>query len=224
MHHLWYPLRRRCHLHATPGALTIAVTAFGEVPKDRMLRRNGARAGDIVFVTGTIGDAFLGLKALRGELLNLDGVAATSLTERYRLPLPRVEVGPLLIDVATSTIDVSDGLLADLGHICEVSDVSGVIKSEDIPLSVAARQALLADPSLIAEVLAGGDDYEILFTAPADAVSKIGEISRSTGVPVTAIGHIEETSRNVEERVTALDPDGMPMKIGNRGWVHFEQS
>lgn len=209
--------------NATPGPVTIAVTVLGEVPKGRMLRRNGARAGDLVFVTGTMGDAVLGLKASRGELPNLNGVAATSLTDRYRLPLPRVEVGPPLIDVATATIDVSDGLLADLGHICEVSEVSAVIKSKDIPLSVAAQQALSADPSLIAAILAGGDDYEILFTAPADAVSKIGEISRSTGVPVAAIGYIEETSRNTEARVTALDPDGTPMKIVNKGWTHFAQ-
>lgn len=159
--------------NATPGPLTIAVTAFGEVPKGRILRRNGAHTGDLVFVTGTIGDAVLGLKALRGELPNLNGVAATSLIARYRLPQPRVEVGPLLIDVATATIDIFDGLLADLGHICEVSEVSAVIESENVPLSFAARQALLTDPVLITAILAGGDDYEILFTAPADAVSKI---------------------------------------------------
>ena len=183
-----------------------------------------AHAGDLVFVTGTIGDAFLGLKASRGELPKLDGVAKTSLIERYRLPIPRVKVGPLLIDVASAAIDVSDGLLADLGHICEVSEVSGVIKSDDVPLSLAAQQALSADPMLIADILAGGDDYEILFSAPADAVSKIGEISRSTGVPVTAIGHIEKASRKSGVRVTALDPGGTPLKFGNRGWRHFGQS
>jgi thiamine-monophosphate kinase len=209
--------------NATPGPLTIAVTAFGEVPKGRMLRRNGAHAGDLVFVTGTIGDAVLGLKALRGELPNLNAVAATSLIARYRLPQPRVEVGPLLIDVATATIDISDGLLADLGHICEVSEVSAVIESENVPLSFAAQQALSADPLLITAILAGGDDYEILFTAPADAVNKIDEISRSTGVPVAAIGHIEKTSRESGTRVTALDPSGTPLKIGNRGWTHFGQ-
>lgn len=207
--------------NATPGPLTIAVTAFGEVPKGRMLRRNGARAGDLIFVTGTIGDAVLGLKTLRGELPTLKAEAAATLLERYRLPQPRVEIGPLLLDVATATIDVSDGLLADLEHICEVSIVSAVIESEKVPLSLAARQALIDDPTLAATTLAGGDDYEILFTAPTVAVSRINQISQSSGTPITAIGRVKISSRVIETRVTVLGPNGTPLKLANKGWTHF---
>lgn len=205
--------------NATPGALTIAVTALGEVPKGRMLRRSGARAGDLIFVTGTIGDAVLGLKALAGELPTLK--AEASLLARYRLPQPRVETGPLLLDVATATIDVSDGLLADLEHVCEVSEVSAVIESQKVPLSPAARQALIDDPTLAATTLAGGDDYEILFTAPPVAVSRIDQISQSSGTPITAIGRVEKTSRDIESRVRVLGPDGTPLKFANKGWTHF---
>ncbi|NNE21902.1 MAG: thiamine-phosphate kinase [Rhizobiales bacterium] len=207
--------------NATPGTLTIAVTAFGEVPRGRMLRRSSAHADDLIFVTGTIGDAALGLRVLCGELPSLKTKTAASLVGRYRLPQPRVDVGPLLLDVATATIDVSDGLLADLGHICEMSGLSAVISTNDIPLSPAAQQALSADRSIIAAIVAGGDDYEILFTAPLGAVSKIDEISRSTGVPITMIGRMEKISPNIETPVTLLDPSGTPLKIGNRGWTHF---
>lgn len=207
--------------NATPGPLTIAVTAFGEVPRGQMLRRSGAHADDLIFVTGTIGDAALGLRVLRGELPPLKTEAATSLVGRYRLPQPRVDVGPLLLDVATATIDVSDGLLADLGHICEVSELSAVIERKDVPLSPATQQAFSANPSLLAAIMAGGDDYEILFSAPPDAVNKIDEISRSTNVPITMIGRMEKASPKLETPVTLLDPSGRPMKIGNRGWTHF---
>ncbi|MDH3743276.1 MAG: thiamine-phosphate kinase [Hyphomicrobiales bacterium] len=207
--------------NATPGPLTIAVMAFGEVPKGRMLRRNGARAGDLIFVTGTIGDAVLGLKALDGECPALKAEAAASLIERYRLPQPRVETGPLLLDVATATIDVSDGLIADLEHICEVSDVSAAIESKKVPLSPAARQALTDDPTLAASALTGGDDYEILFTAPANAANRIDQISQSSGTPITTIGRVEKTSRAIETRVTVLSPDGTPLKLSNKGWTHF---
>ncbi len=207
--------------NATPGPLTIAVTAFGEVPKNQMLRRSGAHPGDLIFVTGTIGDAVLGLKALRGELPNLDTTAATSLVTRYHLPQPRTDVGPKLLDVATSTIDISDGLIADLEHICGASKSSGIVDIEKVPLSSSARQACGGDPGLIAEMIAGGDDYEIMFTAPTEAACKIDQISQASGIPISAIGHIEKSASAKTNRVTVLDPGGKPFAVGDKGWTHF---
>lgn len=144
----------------TPGPLTIAVTAFGEIAAGRIIRRAGARAGDTVFVTGSIGDAALGLRVLHGALQGLDVASAAHLVDRYRLPLPRVMLGPQLVGIATASIDVSDGLIADLRQICEVSKLSTVIEAPCIPLSPAARAALAIKPELFTTALTGGDDYE----------------------------------------------------------------
>ena len=127
---------------STPGPVTIAIMAFGEVPTGRIIRRGGARPGDTIFVTGTIGDAALGLEVLRGRLPELDTASAGFLVDRYRLPLPRVTVGPQLIGLATAALDVSDGLIADLGHICEVSDLTAIVEAPRVPLSPAARAAI----------------------------------------------------------------------------------
>ena len=135
---------------STPGPVTIAIMAFGDVATGRMIRRGGASAGDTVFVTGTIGDAALGLEVLRGALPNLDTHAASVLVDRYRLPRPRVTLGPRLIGLASAALDVSDGLLADLRHICEVSELAALIERPLVPLSTAARAALAISPARIA--------------------------------------------------------------------------
>jgi thiamine-monophosphate kinase len=173
---------------STPGPVTIAVVAFGDVPTGRMLRRGGACNGDTVFVTGTIGDAALGLEVLRGESARPDTEAEKFLVDRYRLPRPRVTLGPRLVGLASAAIDVSDGLLADLRHICEVSELTAVIGAPRVPLSAAARAALAADSGRIRTVLTGGDDYEILFTAPPVALNELTELSRTLDVPIAAIG------------------------------------
>ena len=152
---------------STSGPITIAVSALGEAPIGRIIRRGGAQPGDSVFVTGTIGDAVLGLAALRAALPALDAASAAFLVDRHRLPQPRVALGPQLIGVATAAIDVSDGLVADLRHICAVSRLSAVVEARSVPLSPAARVAIAGDPQRLATALTGGDDYEILFTAPA---------------------------------------------------------
>ena len=175
---------------STPGPVTIAIMAFGDVATGRMLRRGGARAGDTVFVTGTIGDAALGLTVLRGTLANLDTKAADVLVDRYRLPRPRVRLSPQLIGIADAALDVSDGLLADLGHLCEASELAAVIEAPRVPLSTAARAVLATNSGHITTVLTGGDDYEILFTAPPEAVNELAELSRTLDVPITTIGRM----------------------------------
>ena len=206
---------------STPGPVTIAVMAFGDVPTGRMIRRSGARAGDTVFVTGTIGDAALGIQVLRDAFPNLDTKAASFLVDRYRLPLPRVTLGPRLIGLATAALDVSDGLVADLRHVCEVSELVAVIEAPRVPLSAAARAALTISPGRITTVLTGGDDYEILFTAPPTAINELTELSQALDVPITAIGRMEAPLIGTQDRITVLDDAGRPLALGHGGWTHF---
>ncbi|OGA60867.1 MAG: thiamine-phosphate kinase [Betaproteobacteria bacterium RIFCSPLOWO2_12_FULL_65_14] len=199
---------------STPGPVTIAVMALGEVPAGRMMLRGGARAGDTVFVTGTIGDAALGLEVLRGALAGLDRQAAAFLVGRYHLPLPRVTLGPQLLGLASAAIDISDGLVADLGHVCEVSGLAAVVEAARVPLSAAARAVLAASPERITTVLTGGDDYEILFTARAAAAGVLD-------VPITPIGRMHAPAAGSEDRVAVVDARGQPLALGRRGWAHF---
>lgn len=201
---------------ATPGPATFAITLLGLVRATCGLRRNGARAGDGVYVTGTIGDGALGLLARRGELEFLKPRARDHLIGRYRLPQPRVSVGPQLLNVASAAIDVSDGLVADLGHVCDTSNVAAVIEESLLPLSAAAKAALAERPELILNVLGGGDDYEILFTAPDSAAKELDHVASATKVPITRIGRIE-----AGKGVTVLDASGAPRKLARAGWTHF---
>ena len=167
----------------TPGAVTIAIMAFGEIATGRIIRRGGAQAGDQILVSGTIGDAALGLRALRGQLSSIGVAAAQFLAGRYRLPLPRVTLGPRLIGLATAALDVSDGLIADLRHICETSGLAAIIETQRVPLSRAARAAIATDEEGLALALTGGDDYEILFTAPPSAADDLADVSQAARHP-----------------------------------------
>ncbi len=208
-------------MSSTPGPVTIAVMAFGETPIGRIIRRGGASSGDIVFVTGTIGDAALGLRVLKGQLPGLDSAAAAFLVDRYRLPQPRVTLGPHLVGIATASVDVSDGLVGDLRHICEVSKLAAIIDAPRVPLSEAARAAIAVNPALLETTLSGGDDYEILFTAPPAAIDKITQMERSLGVPITPIGQMAMPSERDQSRVAVLDDAGLPLALASEGWTHF---
>ena len=180
---------------ATPGPLTIAITAFGLVPNGTAMSRDGAKAGDDVWVTGTIGDAVLGLRALRGDLPSLEKDERPYLVERYRLPRPRLALAPILRDVARASIDVSDGLVADLGHICTASGVGAAIEATAIPLSPAGRRLVGADPALLPALMTAGDDYEILFTATNDRREGLEGLARQLGFPLTRLGRIVAGSK-----------------------------
>jgi thiamine-monophosphate kinase len=210
-------------LSSTPGPVTIAVCALGEAPIGRIVRRGGARPDDIIFVTGTIGDAALGLDALRGALAGLDDDSRRFLLDRQRLPQPRVALGPGLIGVATAAIDVSDGLIADLRHLCEVSRVDATVEARSVPLSPAACKVIAADPRRLATALTGGDDYEVLFTAPPDAAERIDELARSAVTPVTPIGRITRSLQSGTSRVLVLDDAGRAIPFTAEGWTHFGQ-
>jgi thiamine-monophosphate kinase len=201
---------------ATAGATAIAITAFGYVPRGTIILRSRARAGDLVFVTGTIGDGAGGLQVARGERKDLSRAARDHLLHRFRVPQPRTTLGPLLRGVANAALDVSDGLVADLGHISETSKVRVVIEAQSVPRS-AALHALWGDgPDAIVKALTGGDDYEIAFTASARFERKVMLVSARTGIPVSKIGWVEK-GRGVSLR----DGAGEPIEIGAGGWSHF---
>jgi thiamine-monophosphate kinase len=201
---------------ATPGPICLSVTAIGRVPRGRMVRRAGARPGDGVFVSGTIGDGALGLKAIRGELDPIDAGHRDYLAGRYRLPQPRSALGPRLRDVAHAMLDVSDGLVADLGHLCAVSGVAAIVELGRVPLSAAARAALARMPGLLEIVLGGGDDYELLFAAPLSSRPELERLAAETGVPITEIGRIE-----LGEGARVVDDRGEEIALARAGYRHF---
>jgi len=198
---------------STPHEAVLSITMMGSVKQEAAIRRSGARIGDRIFVSGTIGDAALGLKALQGELGSASNVI-DSLVERYRLPRPRVSLGIALRGLVHAGIDVSDGLVADLGHICQTSSVAAHVRAADVPLSDAARAALSGDAGLLATILTGGDDYELLFTATPefDAAS----ISAKVGVALSEIGEIVKG----EGGVAVIGDDGAPIALDHSGYTH----
>jgi thiamine-monophosphate kinase len=169
------------------GGVTINVTALGRIPKGGMLTRGGARAGEAIFVSGTIGDAALGLAIRLGKLVT-DARTAKPLLDRYLHPRPRMALAPILREFASSAMDVSDGLLGDLAHICEVSKVGAGIDASLVPLSPSARRLIAKDESLLRTVLTGGDDYEVLATVPQASVERFVSAARTAGVRMTGIG------------------------------------
>lgn len=174
---------------ATTGPLTIAVTAFGFVPTGTMIRRGGARAGDAVYVTGTIGDSGGGLCVLRGEGASLGELECEYLTARYRLPEPPVRFAPRLRQIAHAAIDISDGLIADLGHLAAASGVRIVVEGERVPLSAPLRS--LWGEAAIARAVTAGDDYQIAFTAPPGLegpFTQIGSVAEGAGVDFLLAG------------------------------------
>lgn len=201
---------------STPGPLTLTLTAFGLVGQGRALLRSGGRDGDRVFVTGTLGDGALGLLSRQGRLPRLAPALRQHLTQRYLLPEPRTALGPKLVGLAHAAMDVSDGLVQDVGHLCRQSGLGAVIMADDLPLSQAARQVLADDPSLLSKVLGGGDDYEIVFTAPSEHADKITRLADDTGTRVTAIGYLRSGTDVVVE-----DGQGRPLDLAHTGWRHF---
>jgi thiamine-monophosphate kinase len=199
---------------ATPGPLTLSITALGVVAGP-MLRRAGARPGDRLYLSGTLGDAALGLKVLRGNLKVLAEAERGVLAERYRLPQPRLALGRALAGHATAGLDVSDGLVQDLGHIATGSGVGAVVALDGLPLSGAARAAVMAEPGLWAAVLGGGDDYELLFTASQEKHDIIVKLASASATPVSVIGEIV-----AGQGVVVRDRDGRDVTPAVTGYRH----
>lgn len=201
---------------ATPGPLTLSITALGTVPAGRMIRRKGARPRDAVFVTGSIGDGGAGLAVLKGEGVGLPDLSRAQLISRYQLPEPRVILGPQLLGIASAALDVSDGLLADLGHIAKLSEVRIALDAAKIPVSTATRALWGQGEAAVVRAATSGDDYEIVFTAPSSARSRLEELSRTSGVAITEIGRVEGGSG-----VHLLDDKGKAIAVPRTGYTHF---
>jgi thiamine-monophosphate kinase len=201
---------------ATTGPAVLSLTAVGEVAAGGEIRRSGARAGDVVWVSGTIGDAFLGLGVLRGAYPGLSEEYRPALIARFQVPEPRIALGPALCGLAHAMIDVSDGLLADLGHICETSDVAAVVGLETLPLSPAARASVALEPAIMPRLTAGGDDYELLFTALPQVTEIIRGLGSQLDVPLTAIGRIAPGAG-----VRLVDAGGETIPVEIAGYRHF---
>lgn len=202
----------------TPGPLTLSLTALGAVPAGRALRRSTARAGDELYVSGTVGDGALGLLVLNGKAPTLPTKQREALIDRYRLPRPRLALGRALVEsgLAHAAIDVSDGLVADLGHILETSGLAGVVETERLPLSDPARAALAARPALLRDLVAGGDDYELLFTVAPGRGAEIAALADRLDLPLSQIGRLSEGAG-----LRLLDGDGREVPLTRSGWTHF---
>jgi thiamine-monophosphate kinase len=206
---------------STPGPVMISITAFGLTPPGRMVRRHGAQAGDRIVVTGTVGDASLGLAILQGgaiaAALGDDAAGREMLIRRYRVPQPRVDLARAIRDFASAAMDVSDGLAGDLAKLCAASDVSAVIDAQSIPLSPAV--AALLTPGLVGieTLVAGGDDYEILCTVPENRFEAFTEAARIAGVATTSIGTVMAGSAAPR----FLDARGGEITLKRLSYSHF---
>src|SRR5262245_3925644 len=204
----------------TGGPVTISIAVFGAVPHGKMVRRAGAKPGDRVLVTGTVGDAALGL------LLRRDGSAAgrwglgqdqqDHLVSRYLVPQPRMAIALAVRAHASAAMDVSDGLAGDLAKLCRVSGVAAEVELARLPLSDAARTALAKEPALIGTIVTGGDDYEVLACVPAQKVKALRREASAAGVALTEIGTVA-----AGEGARLLDAHGKPLALAHPSFSHF---
>jgi thiamine-monophosphate kinase len=206
---------------STPGPLMVSITAFGRVAPGKMVRRSGAKPGDHIVVTGTIGDAALGLDILtKGKVataLANDATSRDMLIDRYRVPQPRNILAPAIRAHARAAMDVSDGLAGDLAKLCAASGVSAVIDLKSVPLSRAASAALVTNVVGVADIVSGGDDYEILCTVAPAAFEDFVRMAQSAGVAVCSIGIIVDG----EPSPKWLDAEGDEMRLSRLSYSHF---
>jgi len=205
----------------TPGPITISIAMFGAVPHGQMLRRLGAKPGDRIVVTGTIGDAALGLKLRRdpdcARRWDLGERERDRLRDRYLVPQPRNAIAEALRRHASAAMDISDGLAGDLAKLCSASGVAAEVGAARVPISEAARTALAKEPVLTETILTGGDDYEVLACVPMDRVEPLRREAAAADVAVTEIGAV-----NVGEgTATFLDAKGKPLAFAQASYSHF---
>ena len=195
-------------LVSTPGPLTLTCTMIGKVPQGKAVKRSGAKPGNGLYVSGSLGESAMGLRVQSGLAVGED--AAFQLIDRYRVPIPRVNLGKRLRDVATAMVDISDGLLADLGHLTNASSCGATLTLEQLPISDAVKTI----PGGKVQALTGGDDYELLFTADPAVEPELKGLASELGVPITHIGEIRKEGGIVDE-------SGKPFSERQPGWRHF---
>lgn len=200
---------------STGAQSLISITAFGLVPKGKMLKRRGAKVGDAVYVSGILGDAALGLMALQGKLNS----APDALIEAYLRPQPRVALGHALLSIAHSCADISDGLVADLGHICEASGCGAEIQLPKLPLSPEAIALSMEEQELLRLAASHGDDYELVFTLPKEREAGLSELAKQLDLRLTRIGEITSG-----DRVQVFDAGGELVDLGAGGYRHSTES
>lgn len=193
------------------SGIVVSVTLMGDLPAGAMVKRSGAKVGDELYVTGNLGDAALGLWWLQE---GREGPA--TLVKRYQQPNPRTGFSSHLRRFATASADVSDGLIADAGHIAEASDVGIVIHKDALPVSTEAQALIAAHPELESAIWSGGDDYEVVFTAPPAMAPEIKRAAEDLGISISRIGEVVSG-----ENVQLLDLNGENVHIASRGYVHF---
>lgn len=198
----------------TNDSLTLSLTAIGEVQKGKALLRSGARNGDDIYVSGFIGDSFLGLQLAKKKEYNTNNKDKKYLLNRYNHPTPRLQIGKSLVGIANSCIDVSDGLIADLEHLCNASEVGCNIKLENIPISDFAKKLLYLHDKK--QLVTAGDDYELLFTASDTNKQKIMDISNILQVPITKIGTITK-----EKNINIYDTKNQIIQFEKSGYKHM---
>jgi thiamine-monophosphate kinase len=203
----------------TPGPLSVSITAFGAVPHGAMVRRATAKPGDSIIVTGTIGDAALGVMLRRDPALvehwRLSHGQSAALTDRYLLPQPRTALAGAIRHHASAAMDVSDGLAGDLAKLCRASGVAAEVDVARVPLSEAAQAAVAAQPVLLEAVLTGGDDYEILLTLSPDKLPAFRAAAAAIGIAVAEIGRVSagQGARFIR--------DGKALSFARPSYSHF---
>jgi thiamine-monophosphate kinase len=206
---------------STPGPLMVSIAAFGRVPAGKMVHRSGAKPGDRLVVTGTIGDAILGLAILNGgaaaAALADNAAASDMLVGRYRVPLPRNAIAQAIREHANAAMDVSDGLAGDLGKLCAASGVTAVIDAPSVPLSGPAASLLASGVVGIEALVSGGDDYEILCAIPENRFEGFSKAAGIAGVMVTPIGTVIAG----KSAPKFLDAQGREIQMSRLSYSHF---
>ncbi len=198
----------------TKGSLAITVQVHGLLPENKKILRSGAAPGDTVFVSGYLGDAATALAVLNDDA-SVDDETRRYLCNRFYRPQPRIALGQALLPIASAAIDISDGLLADLGHIAEASGLGATIYADRLPISTTVAK-LVDDKKAINHALIGGDDYELCFTASSSSRETLQQISSRLGITITEIGEM-----NLSDNVRCIDQSGVEIQTDITGYQHF---
>jgi thiamine-monophosphate kinase len=205
---------------SSPEKIVIATVMLGEAPEDEVIYRRGAAVGDTIYVTGQLGDSALGLLLLQSGTIDTKGISLDSAVMKHQNPVPRVKAGRSMAakHLATAMIDISDGLLCDLRHVTEASEVGAVIFLHQLPLSSQVKSRILKNPEDIRLPLSGGEGYELLFTASPSSASMIKTLAEELELPITPIGTILPE----EKGLVVLDENGNIVSIKDEGFDHFK--